>query len=447
MPQNSQLKRHGFQGKPGENISGVYIESLAYRGAGVARINGHVIFVPSTVPGDLVEVRIVRQRNSYLEAQVKLLEAPSPDRIEPPCPYFERCGGCQWQHVSYPAQLNAKENILRQVLQRIGDIPAPPVIEVIASPRPLGYRRRILLHAIPGKRGARLGYVAAGTHRTEPVKICLLAKQGINDFLQRLALMLNRLPQPHELKRVEIMESGPKEVVLALSVKHNGAAARCLQKNLPLLSGLRGFRLKIPGSQSVTFGDARVKEEFSDYDVSLNITAGGFWQPNGDLNLKLVDLVVRWADLDDREEALDLFCGAGNFALPLARHGKFVHGWDADTLSIRDARRNARTNGFFNVDFREINLKRSEINIKPVDLIVMDPPRSGAAKLIPSISQLRPGRIVHLACDPTTGARDLKSLIGAGYRLDKIALMDFFPQTFHFETISLLTLNSGSPGR
>lgn len=423
----------------------VTIDRLAHGSAGVGRVNGKAIFVPGTVPGDEVEVIITEEKPTYARAQLLAVRRPSPERRVPPCPYVFRCGGCPWQQVGYPAQLAAKEATVREQVRRIGGVPDPPVLPIIASPHEWEYRRRIRLRAAAPH---RLGFSQAGSHELVEIESCLIADA-------RLAARLSDARAWHatlgtKVQWVELVvgdaaqHRGAPEVVFlgraegAYHPADDESCARFLRAH-PHVSGVmlcgQGWRR--------SWGDCRVGLDLGDNEGRLDVSPGAFTQVNPAGNRALVAALLKLAAFQDEQEVIELYCGVGNFSIPIARRVHTLTGIEQDREAVRDARANAARAGLRNTRFlcasARAGVQRLLRARARADIVVLDPPRTGAADVTGLLPRLGARVIVYVSCDPATLARDLRQLRRSGYQVRALQPVDLFPQTYHVETIAILT--------
>lgn len=388
----------------GGQVVEVLIERIVPGGAGLAHADGRTIFVGLAAPGDRLRVRLNQTRGSVAFASITEVIEPSPRRIEPPCPYFGRCGGCDFQQLSYEAQLEAKVSIIRDCLRRIARLTPPEEIPIKASPRAWHYRSRAQWQFDPQQR--RLGYFERASHRVCDVAECPVIVPELQASLSRLREWAQEgaLPAASEFQAV----AGDEGAAISPSV---GPA----------------FMREV--SRSV--GERRYR-----------FNAEGFFQINHELLPSLIEAAVGPMQ---GERAIDLYCGVGLFTLPLA--GRFAHvfGVEANDAAIGYARSNLQDAGLANATLTCAKvsdwLRDEQAQLKPVDFLLLDPPRAGAEEgATDGILALRPARISYVSCDPATLARDLKHLIGGGYCLDSVSAFDMFPQTHHVETVAHLSL-------
>lgn len=374
------------------------IERILPGGMGLAHAEGKTVFVSLAAPGDHVRVQVDRAQGNVLFASVVEILEPSPVRVEPPCPYFGRCGGCDFQQLNYEAQLAAKTEIIRDCLQRIAKLEEVPEFVVHPSPNNWHYRVRATWQI--DQEQQQIGYYERGSRRVCDVAEC--------------AVLMPQLQQTLERVRATAWSEFPPEL-----------------KHLDVVAGEDGVSLAPPFAEFDTSElSLRVGNEVYHYN------AESFFQINPALLPELVEFALSDAS---GETALDLYCGVGLFTLPLARRFAKVVGVEANPVATRFARRNLDHAGLTNARVITASVANGITNAHAVDFILLDPPRAGAESVvIKRILDLHPARISYVSCDPATLARDLKKLIAGGYAIDSLAGFDLFPQTHHVETVVLL---------
>lgn len=423
------------------DIKTVEITTLAYGGSGIGRIDGKVVFVPFTAPGDTARVRTTLEKKGFSEAELVELLKPSQLRTSPPCPVFGVCGGCHLQHMDYPAQLEWKQKIFAETLKRIGKI-EPAFDPPVGAPKAYGYRSRARFH-IEGK---RWGFYELKSHRIVDIVHCPIAEAAINDAFARIKGELSGMMLP--VYSMELGVSRPDTVAAVFHVFEDKGAdwAKALEG-----TGLKGFEVWLSHDRK-----GKGKKIFSHGDPALGFSAGGlrfeagasvFSQVNRDGNESLVKKALEYASIRGTENILDLFAGVGNFTLPLAmRTTGPVNGIEWSGEAVKQADANARANGAANAHFHRgdalnwLLLNRNRLEKERVDMVVLDPPRGGDPELADALKWLRPGRIIYISCSPPTLARDLSALAGSGYRPMRAGLIDMFPQTYHIEAAVSLEL-------
>jgi 23S rRNA (uracil1939-C5)-methyltransferase len=418
------------------------IDSLAYGPAGVGRADGKVIFVPGTVPGDEVEVMLDEEKKTYATGHVVTLVHPSPQRRHPPCPYVTRCGGCPWQQVSYAEQLRAKETLVREQLRRIGGMEDPPVLPIIASPQEWHYRHRIRVHVADN---TRLGFSPPRSHELVEIESCLIAAEGTSENLRLARTWLTCLSTSVREIELRTGESDGKLVMVGIAAEafqaSDLAACERFLQTQPQVAGL----ILSGRNWQRTWGDPRLSVDLGLAGLTLEVNRGTFTQVSFMGNRELITAVLRLSDIQKEQRVIEFYCGAGNLSLPLAARARELIGIEHNRLAVADAQANAARNGLLNARFMQASVRDGVRRLlragERSDVIVLDPPRTGAAEIIAAIPRLGARKVVYISCDPPSLARDLRQLHLYGYRTDAIQPLDLFPQTYHVETIavSLLT--------
>jgi 23S rRNA (uracil1939-C5)-methyltransferase len=411
----------------------VTIESLAYGIFGVARTEEGVVLVPGTTPGDVARVRVVARKRDHREARVLDILKPSPERRTPPCPYVPECGGCGWQHVSHRAQLEAKERIVRDALVRIGGLdPTALDLRPIVPCAEWAYRHRLSLR-VGGEQ--RLGFYQHRSHRLVEVAECRIADTAVNLHLAAAREWLRGTST--EVRRLEIASARDARVAFVGNAegafRHDEAYHEKFLRAHPTVSGIvlfgKGWRRM--------FGKPLV-----DLEVEQGLvleTWGGFTQVNPAGNRRLVETVIELAAPSSSDRVLDLYCGAGNFTLPLARRTAAVLGVESDPTSASQARHNADRSGLANCRFVQQDASAAARGLaasgERYSLVILDPPRSGAAEVVDHLPALVAERMIYVSCNPTTLARDLRRLAAQRFAIGPVQPIDLFAQTHHVETV------------
>lgn len=427
------------------------IDKLAFGGNGVCRIDGKVCFVPFSCPGDEVRLAITSEKRSYLTARITEIITPSPLRITPPCPLFGSCGGCNWQHIAYSQQLAAKRNIHAETLWRNARVEGGRVGETVASPHEYGYRNRVQFKLHATAAGLHIGFFRNGTHFVEDAaQGCPIALPVINKALSRLRSVLAAFPEPGAIPQINI-ECGAQETVATINYIGNNhdAVARFFRERFSELAPLSGIFLQTGRKSTMQklCGDGYLAYPMpaaapGSPPVTLTFRPGGFSQVNSAQNLAILGFVRRMAEFGGHEHLLDLYCGNGNFSLPLAQCVASVTGVEEYGDSIQAAMDNCRLNGITNAEFvcadTAGGVARLSAAGRRFHTIILDPPRTGAADAIPGICRLEADRIIYISCDPSTLARDCGLLARHGYCVAESVPLDMFPQTYHLESVTLL---------
>jgi 23S rRNA (uracil1939-C5)-methyltransferase len=438
-------KNEAQSGAPQQITQLVTIEKPIYGGAFLARLEGKAVFVPLALPGEQLRVRIAEDKRGYSTAEIEEIVAPSPERMTPTCPHFGACGGCDYQHTGYAAQLRIKESILRETLTRAGVQP-PAAIEVLSA-EPWAYRNRIRL-AVDAQE--RLGYRSRGSHALIALDQCpiatpelLAAAQVAEELLRTSAPAL----RPTEISLFANHDSSAMLVSVIVRSAARGAFESFAQALAERVTAVKGAELVVEapqmGRKPALFPKtvARWGENSINYAVagrSYRVDLGAFFQ----VNRWLVDALVERVTAQARGTlAWDLFAGVGLFACVLAERFERVVAVESAPASIDALVANLKgTTGKALRTSTAKFLRRTPRSERPdlivPDLIVVDPPRAGlGSEVTTALGRIASPRLVYVSCDPATLARDLKALTGAGYGIETMAMADLFPQTFHLETV------------
>ena len=422
----------------------VAIDSVAFKGYGVARVHGKVVFVSYTAAGDKAWVEIVEEKKNYSTGRLIELIEPSPRRVNPPCPYFGSCGGCQWQHIDYAAQPDLKKEILRDLLKRLGGLEEIPSIEACPSPKPYDYRIRIQLKVTANS----MGYFREGSHQIVDIDHCPISHPLANRVIRRLR---KESAVAQITKEIEISVS-PEEgggTILFHPRSHNRQIEPFVKRLLQSEPILRG--IAVAGKEkSILFGDPLefTIPSYQDGNLKLRISPESFFQVNPEQNQRLIQAVLQFSEVNKEDWVLDLYAGVGNFTLPLAMRTKEILGIEENKVAVDDARFNAERNGMQNCYFiqRRAEDVLSHWGRETPSLVVLDPPRAGCKTILDQVVRLKPRKIIYVSCEPTTFARDLRLFSERGYLVEKLSLIDMFPQTYHMEVVGLLKPNEKVQG-
>lgn len=426
------------------------IESLAYGGDGVAHMSdGRAAFIPGACPGDVIDAEIAEDHGRFVRAKIVDVVEPSPDRVQPPCPYFGACGGCTWQHVSAHAQLRAKRRAVVDALTRIGGISDAEkrVHETVQSSREYGYRNKIELVASSGPSGLILGYHRAASDDIIPIEACLLLPSKFAKAPKALSGALRYLSGAQDLglRRVGLrVAANTKDVELALwttpgpfprkpSSTTLGQALKSTSIVRVLSKGPEKER-RIAGVE-VLAGRGAWRERLG--GRTMTISAPTFFQVNTAAAEALVRIALDAMQPDGSDRIVDLYAGAGTFTLPLAEIAGEVVAVESASSAVRDLRRNLEDAGLW-ADVIGGDASRELAALGGADAILVDPPRAGLTpEAVAAIARTQARCLVYVSCDPATLARDSKALATSGYSLDAATPVDLFPQTYHVETVAV----------
>jgi 23S rRNA (uracil1939-C5)-methyltransferase len=389
---------------PGGELE-VVVERILPGGPGLGHAGGKTVMVPLAAPGDRLLVRIDRIKGNVAFASIQQILEASPQRVEPPCPYFGRCGGCDFQQLNYDAQLSAKVEIVKDCLRRLGGIESAPDLEIFPAPDPWHYRSRAQWQF--DSKQQLLGYFESGSRQVCDVANCAILSPELEETLEDLRRQMSAGKLPANVRDFRAA-AGAKEVSVSSALTH-GQSIREISRTI--------------------LGE------------TYRFNAERFFQANVDLLPAVLQFVLgNFGGV----AAIELYCGVGLFTLPLARRFAHVVGVESDQPAGKFAQKNLAAAGLTNAEIISQDVGTWLNNYKTsqeLDFLLLDPPRTGAEnKVINGVSTLRPQKICYVSCDPATLARDLKKLLARGYVLDSIAAFDMFPQTHHVETVVHLFL-------
>ena len=392
------------------------------------------MFVPYVAPGDRVVARVVDEHPGYVRARAEAVVHAGRDRVLPGCRFFPACGGCQWQQVAPAAQRAAKQAIVAEQLARLGGIREADVRPVLAPSDDWAYRARITLVV----EGRRAGYHRARSHALVEIAECPIADPALSEHLAVARVFAASLRAP--LTRLTVARAADGVVLVARAGRAPGAGdVRAAEDVLGRVPSVRGIVIA-GGHARWVGGDPTVRVPL-EADLELEVPADVFTQVSPAANRAMVATVLALGRFGAGERVLDLYCGAGNFALPIARRGASVHGIERNAVAVGAAVANAARLGL-PVTFEESPVADALLDAAPgsADGVILDPPRAGAAESLVALAALRAPRMVYVSCDPATFARDVRQLLSRGYSLGAVQPIDAFPQTYHIETVAELRL-------
>ena len=384
------------------------MEKLVYGGDGLGRIDGRVVFAPFVLPGERIRARAEQEKPGLVRARMLEVLDAAPDRVAAPCPVFGVCGGCHYQHAPYEFQLEVKRRILREELRRLGKIDAPAEIATVSG-EPFRYRNRVQLHV----EGTQIGYREARSHKLVAVGGCPVASPKIEEAIGALHRMTRDGRWPRFMRSLEIF-TDERHVQINVLETERPVARRFFEWCAAEIEG--------------------VVEGALDYRGEFRVSSNSFFQVNRFLVDRLVESALAHAE---GETATDLYAGVGLMSMPLARRFREVTAIESGAGAVRDLWFNAERAGLGNIRGLQQTAEEHLAQLaRAPDFMLADPPRAGLGKaVVKRLCELKPRHLVIVACDPSTLARDLAGLLTAGYRVERMALVDLFPQTYHLETI------------
>ncbi|MBI4562995.1 MAG: 23S rRNA (uracil(1939)-C(5))-methyltransferase RlmD [Candidatus Rokubacteria bacterium] len=458
------------------DVFSLSIEDLAFGGEGVGRVDGYVVFVRGGIPGDRLSVRLVQARSRFGRAVIEAVEAPSPDRVEAPCPYFGRCGGCRLQHLAYPTQLAFKAKQVELCLARIGGLSEVPVRPIIGAPEVFGYRNKMEFSVVRGGREEPGRGLVVGLHEADrydvvlDIERCLLQSETMNrlltevrSFFRERGLSVYDQESGEGLLRFLMLREGKRTgeamVNVVASVPQLSAlgplAERLRQGAAPPASLVLNVNPKkasiaVGVEEHLLAGRDHIRESLG--GLTFQISANSFFQTNTLQAERLFALVEESAGLTGGETVVDLYSGTGAISLLLARRCRWVYGIEVAQAAVADAVRNAKANGIANCTFLagEVRFVLPQLISQGVraEVVVADPPRAGFhPRALRALASLGPARIVYISCNPPTMARDLGELRRGGYRVNWVQPIDMFPHTPHIVAVARLERQELPGGR
>lgn len=420
------------------------VESLTQDARGVAHIGGKAVFIEGALPGEEVMFTYVAQHRRYDEGQAVQILKASPHRVEPRCPHFNVCGGCSLQHMAVEAQILAKQQVLLDSLAHIGKVAPESLLPPLTGPH-WGYRRKARLSAkyVIKKPAMLVGFREKRSNLLADLTRCDVLDPSVGEHLMELRVLLDGMDARDRIPQIEV----------AVGDHYTALVFRTLadldgddQARLREFGERHGFQIYLqPGGPETTIllwpESATLSYRLPDYDLELFFLPTDFTQVNAELNRTMINRALGLLDPQPGERVLDLFCGLGNFTLPLARRAGSVVGVEGSEELVKRARDNAQRNGITNVEFHaaDLNLAVDHSWAGPgFDKILLDPPRTGALEAVKHLPAFGASRMVYVSCNPATLARDAAELVhNHGYRLVSAGVMDMFPHTTHVESIAL----------
>ncbi|MDX1589495.1 MAG: 23S rRNA (uracil(1939)-C(5))-methyltransferase RlmD [Oleiphilaceae bacterium] len=433
---------------PSEPVS-CTIESLSHEGRGVARIEGKTAFVDGALPGETVSARYVEQHRRFDALRtLEVTDTPSGERVTPPCAHADICGGCSLQHMDPQAQIAFKESVLREQFDHFGQIEpgvmVPPMVD-----QPLGYRRKARLgvryvykreEVLVGFREKRNPFITA-------IDSCVVLDPRVGERITGLKALVGSLTVYQDIAQIEVACGDDDAALVFRHMKPLGEGDEQRLTDFGREHGLQIY-LQPKGPDTVhriwpRSGDGpdRLYYRLPAFGLTMAFHPMDFTQVNGPINRRMLDQALEWLQIGPRDRVLDLFCGLGNFSLPMATQAREVVAVEGDEAMVLRGRENAETNGIGNCHFHSADLQ-ADFSAQSwagegFSRMLIDPPRSGALEVVQRMAESGAERIVYVSCNPATLARDAGELVQRGYRLEKAGVMDMFPHTTHVESMAL----------
>ncbi|MGY4004166.1 23S rRNA (uracil(1939)-C(5))-methyltransferase RlmD [Aeromonas sanarellii] len=417
------------------------IDSLDHHCVGVGRHQGKAIFVEGALPGERIQARIIDDKKHYAHGALQQVLTPAANRIAPFCDHYRECGGCSAQHLGEADQQAVKEAGLVSLFERLGNIQAPALDPVLTG-ESHAYRRvcRLAIKFDKNGRCTRVGFRRRQSNDLVEIAGCPVLAAPLSALIAPLRDCLNRLKSQRELGHAELIQA---EQGIMMLLRHTGRPNEADRALLIEFAQAQGIDFYLQAA------DDRIeplRQQFAlDYTLdglSLAFAPGDFIQVNGPINQRMVEQALAWLGATRDDKVLDLFCGIGNFTLPLARQAREVVGVEGELAMVARAEENARRNGITNARFYKADLSGDIVGMswarEGFDLVLLDPARPGALEVMSHVVALAPKRVVYVSCNPVTLARDSRVLVQGGYRLTRLGMLDMFPHTGHLESMALL---------
>ncbi|WP_461603611.1 23S rRNA (uracil(1939)-C(5))-methyltransferase RlmD [Aeromonas salmonicida] len=416
------------------------VDSLDHHCVGIGRHQGKAIFIEGALPGEQVKARILDDKKQYAHAALQQVVTPAANRIAPFCNHYRECGGCNAQHLGEADQQAAKEAGLVSLFERLGQIKAP-VLEPVLTGESRAYRRvcRLAIKFDKNGRCTRVGFRRRQSNDLVEIEGCPVLAEPLSALIVPLRECLNRLKSQRELGHAELIQA---EQGIMMLLRHTGRPNEADRALLVAFAKSQGIDIYLQAAdERIEPLHQAFQPSYSLDGLSLAFAPGDFIQVNGPINQSMVAQALAWLGASKDDKVLDLFCGIGNFTLPLARQAREVVGVEGDLAMVARAEENARRNGIDNARFYKADLSGDIVGMswarEGFDLVLLDPARPGALEVMGHVVKLSPKRVVYVSCNPVTLARDSQVLVKGGYRLVRLGMLDMFPHTGHLESMAL----------
>jgi 23S rRNA (uracil1939-C5)-methyltransferase len=463
IPLNQEI---GVMNTPkGNPLHTATITSLSHEGRGIARIDNKTTFIQGALPGETVEFYYTRKHNRFDEGMATQIRQPLSDRVSPGCDYFGVCGGCSLQHMSSQAQIHHKESLLQERLHHIAHTKPLNLMPAIPS-QPWGYRHRARLHVAyhPENHTISIGFLQQNSHQIVEIASCPILEKRLNNLITILPDFLLSLDGRSSIFAINLISTDSMcslglhqwqlpnhrdQERFAKFAKNNSCHVYWIIEKKHSKKSNQDFHERLEAKTLTATMPVDLEYAIDQHTIRIQFQPNHFTQINPQMNLKMIEKAIELLKPNSNDTILDLFCGVGNFTLPLARYASSVVGVEGNASSVLQAKKNAQLNQLFNASFFTDNLfkpnHQSTWSKGVYNKIIIDPPRAGAKEMIPWIVQCQPTHILYIACDTATLARDIHLFLAEGYRLSQAGVIDMFPHTEHTEAIALL-LSHDVPG-
>ncbi|MFT6471958.1 MAG: 23S rRNA (uracil1939-C5)-methyltransferase [Neptuniibacter pectenicola] len=419
----------------------IEVSALSHEGRGIAKQGGKTLFITGALPGEQVRVNIDTRHRRYDEASCTEVVTASEHRVSPACEYYGRCGGCDLQHLNHDQQISTKQSLVIDQLARLGKFTPSEIEAPITSPS-WHYRRscRLGINQLTRDNSALVGFRRKGSSKLIKIDHCPVLSEPLDALLKRLPKVLEGTDSFKEITHAEI-SMGDHEGALTLRVKKTPKEALTTQLNK--LAQDNNFKLYFDygGRIEAVDGEAQLNYRIAETDTLIHFEPGDFIQVNAHVNEQMIQRALAWLQLSDQDRVLDLFCGIGNFTLPIATRTESIVGIEGVEEMVERANHNAQSNQLTNCEFHKANLT-NDLRAMPwykqgFNKILLDPPRTGALEIIKQLKQHSAEMVLYVSCNPAALARDGAELISQGYTATRFCVMDMFPHTSHVESLVL----------
>ncbi|NIY83603.1 23S rRNA (uracil(1939)-C(5))-methyltransferase RlmD [Vibrio hepatarius] len=416
----------------------VQVEKLDHHGAGIAYQNKKPVFIEGALPGEQVLIQLTESKSKFSRANLIKIQKASTQRVEPFCPHYQQCGGCNMQHLSIDDQREYKQHTLSQLMKKFSGQTAELDAPIIADER--GYRRRARISLLLDKKSRQLQFGFRKKHSKEIVNVthCPVLAPELDELLPELQLLLAGFSHQETLGHVELVKADNTRIIV---LRHSKALKDDDNNALVEFSNRHKVSLYLmPQNDQLNLicGDSGY---YLEAGVEIAFEPNNFIQVNQQVNNSMVKQAIDWLVLSSQDRVLDLFCGLGNFSLPIAQQVASVVGVEGVDVMVEKAAANAARNGLSNAQFYQANLEQDFSGQiwagEKFDKVLLDPARAGASGIVDQLSELGAERVVYVSCNPATLARDSQSLLSQGFKLEKLGMLDMFPHTSHLESMAL----------
>ncbi|WP_144210343.1 23S rRNA (uracil(1939)-C(5))-methyltransferase RlmD [Shewanella donghaensis] len=424
------------------------VSQLDHLGAGIAQHEGKVVFVPGALPGETVTAQLIVQKKRFAKAKLLKVQTPAENRVATRCPHYQQCGGCDLQHMRIEAQREHKQDALKTLMGKV----AVNMDDSVMTDNVIGeqwhYRRKARLATLFDKKTKhlQLGFRESSTSNIVDIKQCDVLAKALSALITPFSQVLNQLQAKMTLGHLELTEAENGLFAVLRITKELKPADEERLKEFALQHKLHLLVQDNEGELRSLVNEGNIdlpKYSLANDQVACEFSPGNFVQVNADINKRMVEQAIDWLAPQQDERILDLFCGVGNFSLPLATQAADVIGVEGVPEMVTQAKQNATDNNLSNLSFFHADLSAdlSEASwLGKIDKLLLDPARAGAFESLQWLSKMKPKKVVYVSCNPASLARDSQVLIDQGYKLKKLTMLDMFPQTHHIEAMALFEI-------